>query len=182
MANKPVPIHYVCTHEEALDLIDKHKNFWVSNCGCREERGKCHRSRIDVCLMFRGDIGASGSGLKKVSRRFVDGLFKEVKDKNLVARPFRNDKTRKISEGICFCCDDCCGYFLDPHEKCDKGKYIEKTDRDLCANCGNCVEVCYFKVRIMDDGELKIISRKCYGCGLCSSVCPGKCIKMEKRK
>jgi hypothetical protein len=45
MTNENVPIHYVCTHEKAKDLVDSHSKFWVSNCGCREGRGGC----VDAC-------------------------------------------------------------------------------------------------------------------------------------
>jgi len=40
-------LHYVCTHDEARRLIAAHDRFWVSNCGCRESRAACNRSRID---------------------------------------------------------------------------------------------------------------------------------------
>jgi NAD-dependent dihydropyrimidine dehydrogenase PreA subunit len=183
LTNKTIPVHYVGTLEQAADLIRRHKDFWVCNCGCREDRkkGKCRRSRIDVCLFFRGDVGSSGSGLKKITRRFAEGILHEAYDKWLVSRPFRNDNNRRIIDGICFCCDDCCGYFLDPAEICDKGKYVEKTDMKLCTGCGSCVDVCYFKARKLKSSRLKITRSKCYGCGLCIRVCPAKAVKISKR-
>jgi hypothetical protein len=50
MSEKEIPIHYVCTHEKAQELINQNKQFWVSNCGCREGKGGCKRSRMDICL------------------------------------------------------------------------------------------------------------------------------------
>ena len=29
-----IPIHYVCTHEDARKMAFGHDRFWVSNCGC----------------------------------------------------------------------------------------------------------------------------------------------------
>lgn len=177
-----IPIHYVCTHNEAQELIDKHDKFWVSNCGCREGNDKeCHRSRIDVCLMFNETEASSGSDKKMVDRQFVGGIMREAEMKDLVARPFRNE-ARTDTSGICFCCDDCCGYFVSPGKyDCDKGKYIEKTDMKECSHCGACVDVCYFKARTMNENQLQVEPGKCYGCGLCVNSCPVQCIKMEER-
>jgi Pyruvate/2-oxoacid:ferredoxin oxidoreductase delta subunit len=182
MGAKKLNIHYVCTQEQARKLAKPVKRFWVSNCGCREERGgKCTRSRIDVCLYFRGDAGSSGTGLKEINRAGADAIFKEAKDKHLVARPFRNDKNPKIADGICFCCDDCCGYFLDPKEKCDKGNLVETTDMAQCTQCGVCADVCFFKARTMETDGLAVNRDKCYGCGLCADICPMKCIQLNRR-
>ena len=175
------PIHFVCTHDEAKALLPQQEKFWVSNCGCREGKGTCSQSRMDVCLIFKGDIGSSGSTIKEVDRAFVEGIFKEAEDKLLVARPYRNDTDKNTVDGLCFCCNDCCGYFLDPTETCDKGKFIEKTDMDACIDCGECVPVCYFKARKMAERHLEVDRQKCYGCGLCASVCPIECIEMIER-
>lgn len=182
MAEQEIPIHYVCTHDEAKELIKKYNKFWVSNCGCREGNEKgCQRSRIDVCLSFTESDEASGSDKKPADRVFAEGIMKEAQTKNLVTRPWRSDDRTK-TEGICFCCDDCCGYFVTPDKyACDKGKYIEKTDMEECTDCSECEPVCYFKARKMNNGELKVDREACYGCGLCTLNCPIECITMVKR-
>ncbi|PKK83085.1 MAG: hypothetical protein CVT49_10250 [candidate division Zixibacteria bacterium HGW-Zixibacteria-1] len=179
MNNDKIPFHFVCTHDEAADLIKRFDRYWVSNCGCRESRGSiCQKSRLDLCLMFRGDIPASGASMHEICFTDVSNILKEASSKHLVARPFRNEIDRKTIEGICFCCDDCCGYFTKPEEQCDKGALIEKTNYDICQHCGNCVEVCYFRARAIDSGELQIIRDNCYGCGLCVDLCPEEAIEM----
>jgi Pyruvate/2-oxoacid:ferredoxin oxidoreductase delta subunit len=181
MAEQEIPMHYVCTHKQAKKLIDNHKRFWVSNCGCREANpNKCQRSRIDVCLSFSEADQASGSDRKEVDRKFARGIMREAEDKNLVTRPWRSEDRTK-TDGICFCCDDCCGYFISNDYVCDKGRYIEKTNMQQCTQCGACEEVCYFKARSMNNGDLKIARELCYGCGLCALVCPVECITMIKR-
>jgi len=183
MNGKDSAFHYVCTWEEARELAAGHDRFWVSHCGCREDRGGCGRSRVDLCLMFRDDIvGSGGSGKKEISKAELEDIFRETEEKRLVTRPFRNDEDRTKTDGICFCCDDCCAYFLDPTEKCDKGKSIEKTDREICNDCGECVEVCYFRAREMEDEQLKVDRDECYGCGLCVDVCPEDCVEMVNRE
>ena len=182
MMDMDVAFHYVCTREEAWELVKRHDRFWVCNCGCRENRGKCDRSRMDVCLYFRDDISSYGTGFREVSLPDVEEIFREAEEKHLVTRPFRDEETKTKTDGICFCCDDCCEYFLDPDETCDKGDLMEKTLSEKCISCGTCVEVCYFGARKMKDEELTIDRASCYGCGLCVDVCPEECIEMVRRE
>ncbi len=181
MSDSDLAFHYVCTKQEAEKIVDQYDRFWVANCGCRESKGKCDRSRVDVCLMFRDDIGSSGTGLKEISREEVKDIFTEAREKHLVPRPFRNQTDKTRADGICFCCDDCCGYFLDPEEVCDKGSQIEKTDLARCKACGTCEDLCYFHARKVDDDSLSVDQDRCYGCGLCADVCPEECIEMTAR-
>jgi Pyruvate/2-oxoacid:ferredoxin oxidoreductase delta subunit len=177
---KDLAMHYVCTHLEALELIKGQTEFSVSNCGCREGRGKCERSRMDVCLNFSKQGDPSGSDMHEIDAPAALAILEEARSKKLVTRPFRNDD-RKKTDGICFCCDDCCGYFLNKDEECDKGKFIEMTDMNLCVHCGACVPICYFGARRIVDGCLEIDRNECYGCGLCMELCPADAIEMLKR-
>jgi Pyruvate/2-oxoacid:ferredoxin oxidoreductase delta subunit len=181
MNSLDLTMHYVCTWDEARALVDTHDQFWVSNCGCRERRGGCARSRMDVCLMFNPEDQGSGSGKKEITRSQVDEILKEAEAKYLVTRPFRNDLNKAVTDGICFCCDDCCGYFLDPTDRCDRGKLIEITDLNRCTHCGLCVDVCYFLTRTMVEGKINVDRDYCFGCGLCVAICPEKCIDMILR-
>jgi NAD-dependent dihydropyrimidine dehydrogenase PreA subunit len=174
-------IHFVSTRDEAYELARAHTRFWVSNCGCREGRGECARSRMDLCLNFAETTQCSGSGIHEVSREFVDGIFREAEAKRLVPRPFREADGSPIVAGVCFCCDDCCGYFLDPTEACDRGAKVARTDIEACTDCLDCTEVCHFSARRGQGGELIYHDEKCYGCGLCAEVCPTGCISMVAR-
>lgn len=181
MSNNELYFHYVSTHEQAEDLIRQNENFWVSNCGCRENAGNCKQSRIDVCLCFNEYDSGSGTDFHQVDKKFAEELMREAKQKNLVTRPFRDEKDFSQTGGICFCCQDCCGYFTDPAEKCDKGIFIEKTDPEVCNDCGLCVEICYFGARTIKNGKLQLNRENCYGCGLCIKNCPLQCIQMINR-
>ena len=106
----------------------------------------------------------------------------EATEKKLVARPFRDFETTTRTVGVCFCCHDCCAYFLAPgDEPCNRGRFIESTAMDSCIHCGDCVDICYFKARTMHDGELVVDHDTCYGCGLCVEVCQPECIEMVER-
>lgn len=182
MDDGSVPLHYVCTRDKARSLVEAHKRYWVSVCGCREVRGDCKRSRIDVCLQFREVTAASPTGLKEVPLAEVHSILEEARDKHLVTRPFRNDADPNQTDGICFCCDDCCGYFVDPGGyDCEKGEKVQETDMEACTHCGLCADVCYFGSRKLRGENLVVASGKCFGCGLCLDVCPEACIKMVPR-
>ncbi len=174
-------LHYVCTWDEAASLVRSRDAFWVSNCGCRVSRGGCSRSRVDVCLQFLQQTAADSSGLHPITRAQAEGILTEARDHRLVARPFRGWEDRTVTEGICFCCDDCCGYFLNSEERCDKGRFIERTKASECTDCGVCVDVCHFGARAFTEGKFVLSIEKCYGCGVCSASCPLDCIEMVER-
>lgn len=180
MSEQGLAMHYVCTREEARELTKPVARFWVSNCGCREGKGKCGRSRMDVCLMFAPGDPGSGSNKHEITRAEVEEIFQETEAKHLVARPFRNG-ARDATDGICFCCDDCCGYFLNKDEVCDKGRLIERTDMARCTECEVCADVCFFGARVMAGDRFQVLRENCYGCGVCLDVCPEACIEMVSR-
>ena len=180
MSQNDLNMHYVCTLEKAHSLINEHSQFWVSNCGCRESHKGCARSRLDVCLIFNPADPGSGTGKHEVSLPLVMDILQEARTKHLVSRPFR-DQARTVTDGICFCCDDCCGYFVDADEQCDKGELIAQTDFGVCSYCGDCVDLCYFDARKLVGAELIVDDDSCYGCGHCLDVCPENCIQMVRR-
>lgn len=180
--NEEVHFHFVCTRDEAREIIGSQNKYWVSNCGCREGGSGCKRSRMDVCLFFDTQMGGTGSNFREVDREFVEGILTEAEDKHLITRPFRYEDDKTSVQGICFCCDDCCYYFTEESpEPFDKGMFMEKTDMEDCTHCAACVEVCSFDARKMENDNLEVIQDNCYGCGLCIDVCPTDCIQMVKR-
>jgi ferredoxin len=182
MSDQKIPLHFVATREEAKLLIDDAQEFWVSNCGCREPKGGCPKSRMDICLDFQENGASGGGNYHKISRNVAEKLILLAEKKQLVPRPFRGFEDRSQIGGVCFCCDCCCSYFANfDADACDKGASIERTRSDDCVHCGACVSVCHFKARKMIADELKIISENCFGCGLCLDVCPASCIEMIKR-
>jgi ferredoxin len=175
------PLHFVCTRDEAERIIADHDAFWIGECGCRAKSGKCERSQHDVCLEFYPQTAAGGVGRKRVTREHAANLLKVAESKHLVTRPFRDYESKQRTEGICFCCNDCCEYFRNPEEICEKGRFIEKTSMGDCIDCGACAEVCFFMAREMDADKFVVNREKCYGCGLCLDVCPVDCIEMVPR-
>ncbi len=180
MSSGELCMHYVCTHDEAESLIRGSSTFSISNCGCRESRGACGRSRMDLCLSFDPADPGSGSGSRPVGLEEALGVLAEAKARQLVTRPWRNSD-RTATAGVCNCCDDCCGYFTSDEEKCDKGAMIEHTDMAACTGCGACEPACHFGARKMAGDAIEVDRYQCYGCGLCVETCPVGCISMVGR-
>ncbi|HOG46654.1 MAG TPA: 4Fe-4S binding protein [Anaerolineae bacterium] len=174
--------HYVCTREEAREILARHDRFWVSDCGCRAGRGGCARSRLDLCLALVPGETSSPAAEREVTRAAVEEILHEAEEKHLVVRPFR-DEARTQTVGLCFCCDDCCAYSLRSQEiQCDQGASVERTERSACSDCGDCVAVCHSGARRLEGSALVLDTAACYGCGLCADVCPSGCITMVKRE
>lgn len=174
--------HAVCTKDEARGIIEGLEQFWVSTCWCREEKGKCARSPMDVCLSFLDDAPVNQAGKRKISKDEALGLVEDARSRGLISRTF----TRKVSggpvDGICLCCDDCCSFFTGRTEdKPARGVLIEKTIEGCCSSCGMCERACRFGARQMDEGELVVIRHRCYGCGACADTCVTDCIEMVPR-
>ncbi len=182
MSSEDLHQHYVCTHAEARALVEGHTEFWVANCGCRDDHGACKRSRHDVCLRFRRNTAGSDTGVRQITREAAEAILAEADQKGLVSRPFRDPADPAQAEGICFCCDCCCYYFQDNEEECDRGAMVAVTDRAACSDCGLCADACYFGARtIGGEGALAVDLDRCYGCGLCVPACPSEAIAMAPR-
>ncbi|MHB9033766.1 MAG: 4Fe-4S binding protein [Anaerolineae bacterium] len=172
--------HYVCTHAQEVDLLAVHHRFWLSDCGCRLGTRVCARSGLHVCLTFNDTFGPMDNQ-RPASREEVEAVLQTAISQRLVSRPFCSEVDPLVLDGICHCCDDCCSYFNDVSEVCDKGSLIEFTDRERCSDCGQCVDACYFKARNLSAGKLQVNSDACYGCGLCVEACPEEAIAMVDR-
>lgn len=172
-------VHHVSTFAEARALVDAAPSFALSHCGCRERKGGCDRSKTMVCLQF-GDREATGSGRHPIAREEALAHLDYARKQLLIPRPFKDEATRTVVEGICFCCDDCCSYFVEG-EACDQGALVERTDLDRCNGCGACEPVCHFGARAMGSDGLELDRDACFGCGLCLEVCPEGCIEMVAR-
>lgn len=61
-------------------------------------------------------------------------------------------------------------------------KRIAVPDREACAACGSCIDVCPRKAISIFRGSYAVVdATRCVGCGMCSRVCPAGVILMEVR-
>ncbi len=59
------------------------------------------------------------------------------------------------------------------------GGKVAAIDRELCTDCGSCVEVCRFEAIQRDGRGLQVDPIACEGCASCFYRCPSEAIKME---
>lgn len=72
----------------------------------------------------------------------------------------------------------------DQYKTGDWRTFLPKIDREKCINCLQCKLYCPdMAISSDDDGKLGEVNLDyCKGCGICSNICPVKCIKMEKEE
>lgn len=64
-----------------------------------------------------------------------------------------------------------------------RGEYVAETDFDLCDGCRQCMRVCQFGAIGYAAAHKKshVDPRRCYGCGICRSVCKKDAIHLRDR-
>ncbi len=86
---------------------------------------------------------------------------------------------------LCNCCKEAClpivGYrkFKQEKMKFIPSLSVVEHDKELCAGCGTCVEICPFEERELSAG--KSITLNCQGCGLCVDYCERGALSMMER-
>ena len=61
-------------------------------------------------------------------------------------------------------------------------KNVHIVDKNLCINCGVCIEACPEKAISLGETSAKIDPKKCTGCAKCTEVCPKEAIKPMSEK
>ncbi|OGL47056.1 MAG: hypothetical protein A2161_20085 [Candidatus Schekmanbacteria bacterium RBG_13_48_7] len=180
-------IHRVCTYEEAETAIRQHSVIYLNNCFCRTpaKEGKTPWSycghAIENCMGFHKPKEEDSPYIyREINREESLKLFEDWKKQGNFFRFMEND------EWICFCCGCGCGWFRDKEgnkviDQCLKSSFIEKTNIEKCTLCGDCVPVCAFQARSVENNEMAVQTSLCYGCSACEYACSEKAIVMVPR-
>jgi len=180
--------HRVCTFQEAKDAIKRNKKIYINDCFCRGPAKKGETSweycghEIDTCMGFYEPSGDDMDyTYREIGRKEALQKFEEWKRQGNFFRFMEDEKW------ICSCCACGCGWFRDKEgnlvqDPCDKSPFIERTTLSMCALCGECIDVCAYKARKIEDNTVTIESEKCYGCSACEYACPENAIKMVPRE
>jgi heterodisulfide reductase subunit A-like polyferredoxin len=58
--------------------------------------------------------------------------------------------------------------------------FIAELDRDLCNQCGACVDACPFNALSTNDSGVERNWEKCMGCGVCVEKCPTQAMSLVR--
>jgi len=85
---------------------------------------------------------------------------------------------------ICNCCQCCCAG-IEAMTKYGvpfmaSSGYVAALDRDLCNQCGACVDACPFNALSTNDAGVERNWDKCMGCGVCVEKCPTQAMSLVR--
>ena len=89
---------------------------------------------------------------------------------------------------VCNCDHDCMAYRVEYRSQLAKvmwkAEYVAAIEKDLCKGCMFCLKQCMFEAVDYSREQHKcfVNAIKCYGCGVCRTVCPEKAITLLPRK
>ncbi|MFC1706703.1 ATP-binding protein [Planctomycetota bacterium] len=181
--------HRVCTYAEAEKAIREADSLFVNNCFCRtpakagEAKWEYCGHDVETCMGLREprfEEDGPKYEYREIPREEALSKFEAWKEQHGFFRFMVNE------EWICFCCGCGCGFFRDEEGKktrdsCTKSSFVERTDGDACAFCGECVEVCAYGARSIQNDTMVVVAGDCYGCSACEPVCPEAAISMVAR-
>ncbi len=180
--------HRIYDFSEMKEILEEARRIVVQDCGCRTEYKNCDAPR-DVCLSLdetADELLDDG----KHNPREVDideaiEVLKRSHEAGLVhmAYTMKGEEKPRL---VCSCCPCCChtlGSFVrnGVHTEILTSKYRAADDGAKCTDCAECVKRCVFQARRLEKGKLVYDQSQCFGCGLCTSICPTEAISLVPR-
>ncbi|MFC1576390.1 ATP-binding protein [Candidatus Omnitrophota bacterium] len=165
-------------------------------CVCRKST-----TNKEVRYCFALSINPKSIGMAQfVNKNYCNGpdvSFFEKVDKKTALAFMKNLETSKTIHTvwtvstpfvafICNCGDDGCLPMLSYRSVGPvimKGEYVSDVDDRTCKRCKKCVNICLFDAIAYDTNSDKIVidKGKCYGCGICRSVCETSSVRLVDR-
>jgi electron transport complex protein RnfB len=180
--------------EEIESLLDQYVSYGVMPCSCQVEHDilgdSCDKPKetcltFDIIAEFMIDVGIA----RRLSKEEAIRLLKKYEKSGLVHMTLNT----QVPNFICNCCRDCCA-ILKSISKFHRPRMFASSnfraiiDHDVdCHECYKCFEVCptraiFPKIELNKQSQFEINQDLCIGCGLCSSNCLIKKIKLSKIK
>lgn len=177
--------------QEIIEILSRSNVTGISNCYCRETQRRYNKPNcthpLRTCIHIGTgkslyDIPFKSKNLKKVSKQKVIDLLERCDQEGLIHQLiyYPNPNFYYV---VCNCCPCCCiilnRFLRYGSPQMVKSDFIAETDPQICGNCGNCAEWCYFGARIYSNFHLEFKPDFCFGCGICISKCPQKAISLK---
>ncbi len=172
-------LEQVIPYALARDIILQNPDHIVAlECPCRNARAEpC--LPLDVCLIVGEPFAGFIAEHQPKRSRWITGdeaaeILQAEHARGHVHHAFFKDAMLGRFYAICNCCSCCCGA-MQAHRNgvpmLAASGYVSQVDEDLCAGCGQCVEMCQFEALALDGGRSVVDLEKCMGCGVCVDHC-----------
>ena len=176
----------ILSEQEAEEILCSAETIASGRCAYRTEAGKCD-APLDICIAVDGDAEemlAKYEGFCVISREDALAALRVSHEGGLVHLAFRRGNG-EITQ-LCSC-RSCC-WFLDKPKGCDFGEaiiesnYVGRHDRKAYVGCGNRIDRCHLTAWTPNsDGEPRLVTETCFGCGICVASCTANAISLEAR-
>lgn len=176
----------VLPYEAVSTMLDRAKNFGLSQCACRVSVAGCDNPR-EVCLTF--DRFAQFLVERKLAREITR---KEAEDTLQLAEEVGLVHTTNNSQDrlnfLCNCCTCCCTILrglvqLKNPNAFARSRWHAEVDGDVCVGCGTCEDDrCPIGAVQVVESVAQVDPVLCIGCGLCATTCDAEAISMVPRE
>ena len=163
----------------ARDIVLQSPDHIVAlDCPCRVSR-ETPCLPLDVCLIVGEPFASFVSEhhpqrTRWITRDDAERILREEHDRGHVHHAFFKDVMLGRFYAICNCCQCCCGamqaHFNGVPMLASSG-YVSRADPDLCAGCGECIDLCQFGAIDLHGGRSRVDWDACMGCGVCVDKC-----------
>ena len=174
--------------EEIMNIVRRLSAVSIGYCYCRVKNHNCDNP-VWTCLHvgtgkylaeLENEIPLRASSIEEVEK-----LLHKA-DKLGLVHQLITAPSNDYFYVICNCCPCCCTMLqaasaLGPKRAAISSSFVAQQDKELCTDCGKCVERCYFNARRFVKEKLEYNSLNCAGCGLCVTFCPSGAIELIRR-
>lgn len=172
-------LEQIIPYSTARDIVLRNPDhIVVIDCPCRSARANpC--LPLDVCLIvgepFASFIAEHQPARSRwITRDEAEQILREEHGRGHVHHAFFKDAMLGRFYAICNCCECCCGA-MGAHRNgvpmLAASGYVSAVDDELCAGCGECIDVCQFAALSLVDGVSHVDWNACMGCGVCVDHC-----------
>jgi Pyruvate/2-oxoacid:ferredoxin oxidoreductase delta subunit len=148
-------------------------------CVCRNGR-RTHCEPTQVCMVvgkpFTDFVLEHHPGKsRRLTREAALQLLEEEHQRGHVHSAWFKDAMMNRFYAICNCCKCCCGGIrqmaVNGVPMVTSSGYIAQVDTAVCAQCGDCVELCPFLAITQNAEGVAHDWNRCLGCGVCEAKC-----------
>ena len=177
---------WVMPTAQVFDILRNARSFAVAKCICRTHYDRCDNPR-EVCFLVNdvSDKFVVQGRARRLTLEEAAALLKKASEAGLVHLTLH--RPDQYGYAVCSCCPCCCHdlQLLLDHGRDDLvvgSDYVAQTATEACTHCGACIDRCIFGARSWNESRMVYNPERCYGCGLCVSVCPEEATDMVLKR